>query len=181
MARKGRSKPDTRGPLQRLFDRQCAANDQSFLDVLTPEQFNSGRYASGFDGKGKATTTGRRYFRLTHLDRLHKNGKLTYEQHKAGEHYRELWDIGRYDAPRTSDYQRVRGSNVIEFTMPTRREDAREMWRAARREIQVRDVGFADRFLLRDDWPKVHHRASARNLATLRNVLDTLAVHFRFV
>lgn len=181
MGRGRAARRDMRGPLQRAYDNERAANDQSELDVLTPEQRASGLYASGFDEKGKAQSGGRRYFRLAHIDRLHRNGKLTYEQHQAGEHYRNLWDMGRYDAPKTMNLDPLRGSNIVQFTLPTRAQDARDLWRLARREIQMRDVGFADRLLLHDQWPKVHHRASLRNLTTLRNVLDTLAVHFRFV
>lgn len=181
MSRAGRKQVDRRGRLQRALDGVEAASAQSFLDVITPEQLASGNYATGFDTKGKAQTTGRRYFRLSHLDRLHKNGKLTYEEHQAGTHYRDLFEMGRYDCPRTSDYQRVRCGNVVSFDMSTRREDARDRWRAARKEIQMRDVGFADRFLLRDEWPSVHHRQLSKHLERLKSVLKTLGAHFGII
>lgn len=175
------AKRDVRGPLQRAYDNERAANDQAALDVLTPEQRASGLYASGFDEKGKAQTGGRRYFRLAHIDRLHRNGKLTYEQHQAGAHYRNLWDMGRYDAPKTMNLDPLRGSNIVQFSLPTKAQEARDLWRLARREIQSRDVGFADRLLLHDQWPPQSTKQRDRCMKTLRNVLDTLAVHFRFV
>jgi len=172
MARSNRKK-DTRGPVQRLYDAERVANDQSYLDVITPEQLQSGCYENHRGG--------RRFFRLTHLDRLHKNGKLTYEQHQAGTHYRNLWDLGRYDTTRTMDLDRVRGQELVTFTLPTRAQDARDQWRAARREVPKRMVGFTDRLLLRDEWPSVHHRQADRNLTQLRSVLDLLAFHFRLI
>lgn len=168
-----RPKKDNRGPLQRSLDNERVAGEQSFLDVLTPEQIASGDYAN--------ENGGRRYFRLRHLDRLHKNGKLTYEQHQAGAHYRELYDLGRYDSTRTADLTRIRGENVVHFTLPTKAQDARDQWHAARKEIQARYVGIADAFLIRDKWPKLHHRRQATHLTAIRCALDTLAAHFRYI
>lgn len=170
---RAKKKQDNRGPLQRAMDNERVANDQSFIDVLTPEQLASGDY--------EAKDKGRRYYRLQHIDRLHKNGRLTYEQHQAAAMYRDLYDAGRYDAPRTQDWTRVRGENVVNFTMPTKQQDARDRFNDARKEIPRKLVGFVDRLLLRNEWPKVHHRAAARNLTDLRNALDTLAAHFRFI
>ena len=164
-----RQRRDTRGPLQRTIDNEAVARDQSYLDVITPEQAASGQYANH--------NGGRRYFRLTHLDRLHRNGKLTYEQHQAGTHYRSLFELGRYDTPRTMDLDRIRGNNVVSFHLPSRQQQARDMWRDARQ--QLHDTGFADRFLLRDHWPPMRQHHRQRALSTLRNILDTLAHHFR--
>lgn len=170
---KAKRKIDNRTPLQRALDNERVANDQSYLDVLTPEQAASGDYES----KGG----GRRYYRKSHLDRLHDNGKLTYEQHAAGTMYRDLHEAGRYDAPRTQDWTKVRGPNVLNFTLPTSAQDARDRWHDARKEVPRDIVGFVDRLLLKGEWPQSRQqRHRDHYLATLRNGLDVLARHFRF-
>jgi hypothetical protein len=168
---RNRVKVDRRGPLQRVLDNAVTEEEQSYLDVITPEMSARGDYG--------AENKGRRYFRLRHLDRLHRAGRLTYEQHAAGDWYRTQWEAGRYDSSRTADWTRVRGENVVQFTLPTKAQQARDNWRSARSIIPVHLVGFADRFLLQDNWPKVHHRAMAHNLTDLRKVLDSLARHLR--
>ena len=54
---KARRRIDNRTPLQRALDNERVANDQSYLDVLTPEQAASGLY--------EAQNKGRRYFRTS--------------------------------------------------------------------------------------------------------------------
>jgi len=41
---KRKTKPDTRGPLQRVIDREAVANDQSNISVITPEMRAKGTY-----------------------------------------------------------------------------------------------------------------------------------------
>lgn len=169
---RARKKQDKRGPLQRSLDNERVANDQSYLDVITPEMAAKGCY--------NAESKGRRYFRTQHLDRLHRAGKLTYEQYEAGKMYRDLYEAGRYDSTRTADWTRVRGENVVTFTLPTSAQDSRDRWRDARKEVPIKLVGFLDRLVLRDDWPQSRQqRDRASYLTTLRNGLDVLVYHFR--
>lgn len=169
---RARKKHDNRGPLQRALDNDRVANDQSYLDVITPEMAAKGCYS--------AENKGRRYFRTQHLDRLHKAGKLTYEQYEAGKIYRNLYDAGRYDSTRTADWTRVRGENVVTFTLPTSAQDSRDRWHVARKEVPIKLVGFLDRLVLRDEWPQSRQqRVRASYLTTLRNGLDVLVYHFR--
>lgn len=171
MARSQRKSPDTRGPLQRSLDRIATDEAQSLIDVITPEQRAKGRY----EAHG-----GRRYFKVSHLDRLHRNGKLTYDQLQAGKWYRDHFDLGRYDKPASPDYTRVRGQNVVQFDLPSSTQDARDRWRAARKAFDHRDVGFMDRLLLRDEWPRFgQHRSREAMLTTLRHNLDRLAAYLR--
>jgi hypothetical protein len=142
---------------------------QSTLDVLTPEQAASGDYDD----------TGRRKFRLHMIDRLHRNNKLTYEQHAAGSWYRDQWDRGRYDNPRTSDPGRARGSNVLSF-IPVNQQRARDNWLEARTKWPTGMLGFMERLILRNELPKRHHRAMARDLAAIRAALDAMVKHLRY-
>ncbi len=172
MARGRRAKIDNRGPLQRALDNIAIEDAQSYLDVITPEMAAKGVYS--------AENKGRRYFRLRHLDRLHKAGKLTYEQHQAGDWYRTQWEAGRYDAARTADWTRVRGQNVVQFILPTNAQQARDNWRAARSLIPRQIVGFMDRFLLHDHWPTVRqHKDRGSNMVTLTTGLNLLASYLR--
>lgn len=171
MAR-AKTKRDTRGPLQRALDNIGIEEAQGFLDVITPEMARRGDYS--------AIAGGRRYYRLSHLDRLYRAKKLTHDQHEAGNWYRTQWDAGQYDSSRTADWTRMRGENVVSFTLPTRAQDARDRWREARSIFPARMVGFMDRFLLHDDWPRFYqHRDRSSNLATLRQGLDMLATYLR--
>jgi len=168
---KRKAKADNRGPLQRLHDNEQVQRDQSYLSVITPEMDAKGCYS--------AESRGRRYFRLRNLDRLHRNGKLTYEQHQAGAWYRDQWEMGRYDSTRTMDLTRTeRGSGAVGFS--ERIQDARDRWREARKQIPMRLVGFADRFLLHDEWPNpLQQRHRESNLSQLKEALNVLVVHLR--
>ena len=168
---KAKRKVDNRTPLQRALDNERVANDQSYLDVLTPEQAASGLY--------EAQNKGRRYFRTSHLDRLHKNGKLTYEQQQAGEWYRTQYAKCRYDSVKIANYgEAIAG--LPSFDIEERKQDARDLFREARMEIPGEIVGFMDRFLLHDRWPQ-SRKQSARNgyLTDVRNGLDALAKFLR--
>ena len=46
-----------KGPLQRRLDNEQIEKDQSFIDVLTPQQRASGEYASGFEENGNTQQT----------------------------------------------------------------------------------------------------------------------------
>lgn len=183
MAMKRGQRRDERGALQRLYDAQAVAEAQSQLDVLPAAQIamqveplpEYGPELRVFAPVDK----GRRYFRLQHIDRLHRNGKLTYEQHAAGTWYRDRYEAGRYDNPRTQDWTKVRGENVVNFTMPTIAQQAREQWRVARMHWPADMIGFMDRLLLRDELPRRHHRAAMRQLADIRRALDAMAKHLR--
>lgn len=161
------------GPLQRLYEAQRLAEEQSTIDVLTPEQRAKGCYTN--------QGAGRRYFRLRHVDRLHRNGKLTYEQHQAATWYRDQWDRGRYDNPTVSDYTRPRGENTPDPGLKSSQQMARDKWRVARTAWPADMVGFMDALLLRDRWPSVHHRERARTLDRVRGALDAMARHLRIL
>lgn len=175
---KSKHKPDTRGPLQRLIDKQVAANDQSKLLVLTPEQLASGDYDTMSGAK-----SGQRYFRTSHLDRLHRNGKLTWEQRQAGDWYRTKWAESRYDAVRTPNWeQEVWCSGASEIALYDASMAAREAFRRARGEIPADLVGFMDRLLLKDEWPQARQQRARNSYLTMtRNGLDALCRHLRYV
>ena len=52
--RKPKHKPDTRGPLQRLIDAEALRQEQSALDIITPEQ----RAKGGYDGAQRIVNRG---------------------------------------------------------------------------------------------------------------------------
>lgn len=183
MAR-GKNRIDNRGLLQRLYDDGIVANDQEHLNVLPSAQLTMRVDVSAGYGPERRlyapVDKGRRYFRLQHLDRLHRNGKLTYEQHAAGAWYRARWDAGRYDQPRTADYTKVRGENVVTFDLPVNAQQARDQWHAARSAISKNLVGMVDQLVIRDHWPRAnHHHGRKSNLAILIEGLNELALHLK--
>lgn len=158
------------------------------LDGPTPEQMGSGAYTQDFilyseDGRKylahvkQGVEIDGRLFKERHFDRLNKAGQWSNEQYRAGCWYRDTHERGRYDAPSTSDLLKVNGCvSSIELSYSDRQR-ARDRWRVARQSIPGDMVGFIDALLLRNRWPKVHHRQRARTLDKVRDALDALVWH----
>lgn len=91
MARK-KGKPI--GPIQRLYDREQVANDQSHLTVITPEQRAKGTYSEG------------RRIVNNHdpVARWKASGRLTQGQELAIELCVRLWNLAGRMAPVTARY-----------------------------------------------------------------------------
>lgn len=127
----------------------------------------------------KAATVKVRRFRSSHLDRLHKNGALSYQQWMAGEWYRNMHEEG-HPAPRvTAQYgHHVPGGEPNYGLARTDHQlQCRRMWLAAR-SVWTRDQqGYMDRFLVRDEMPRYGGNQKMRNLKFIRNALDILS-HF---
>jgi len=158
------------------------------LDGPTPEQIAKGGYVRedfihGETAKGVTTFVnhgheeGGRHFKTRHLDRLHKAGQFTDLQYAAGVWYRDQHDRCRYDQPQVCDLNRVQGGNVTR--MSDWKEIARDTWRSARLAIPADMVGFVDAMVLRNRWPKMHHRERFRTLDRVRGALDVLARHIQ--
>lgn len=118
-----------------------------------------------------------RVYRMHHLDRLKRAGEFTDEQYAAGEWYREQYAKGRYEQPKMANLHRVQGGNILSHNDWT--QIARDRWRAARMAFPADMLGFMDAFLLRNRWPKMHHRERFRTLSRIREALDALAHHIR--
>lgn len=88
---------DTRGPLQRILDRETVANDQSHLVVITPEQ------------RAKGTYTGERRIVNNHdpVQRWIASGRLSDTQQLAIAHVRRLWEIAGLERSITANYGMV--------------------------------------------------------------------------
>jgi hypothetical protein len=114
-----------------------------------------------------------RSFKSWHLDRLHKAGVFDDLQYAAGVWYRQMHERGRYESPKTSNYDSVGGGGAgVHITDAT--QFARDRWRAARTAIPSDMVGFMDRFLLRNGWPKMHHRQKFRTVARIKDALERI-------
>lgn len=96
---KRKTKPDTRGPLQRVIDREAVANDQSNISVITPEM------------RAKGTYQGERRIVNNHdpVARWIASGKLTEGQQLAIGHVRRLWEVAGLERPVTANYGLVVG------------------------------------------------------------------------
>lgn len=95
--RKARTKPDTRGPLQRVLDAERVANDQSVIAVITPEQ------------RAKGTYQGERRIVNNHdpVQRWIASGRLTESQQLAIGYVRRLWEIAGLQQLLTANYGHI--------------------------------------------------------------------------
>lgn len=150
----------------------------------TPERLAKEPDAAMETVKDEKTTAGTiivRRFRSTHLDRLHKNGKLSLQQWQAGEWYRNKHDEG-HPAPRvTAQYgHHVPGGEPSYGLARTEYQlRCRQDWLAARACWSREQQGFMDRFLVRDELPRYGGRKAMRNIAFIRDALDEMALYLR--
>lgn len=91
---KGRKRVDTRGPLQRAYDAERVAQEQSGLDVITPEQ------------RAKGTYTGLRQIVNNHdpVERWKASGKLSQPQQVVIEMCQRLWRLAGLEQRVTASY-----------------------------------------------------------------------------
>ena len=94
---KRKTKPDTRGPLQRVVDRERVANDQATLTVITDAQ------------RAKGTYVGERRIVNNHdpVARWIATGKLTEGQKLAIGYVRRLWELSGLRQAVTANYGHV--------------------------------------------------------------------------
>lgn len=115
-----------------------------------------------------------RQFKSWHLDRLHKAGVFDDLQYAAGVWYRQQHERGRYEAPKTSNLDSVGGGGGGGINVSDATQFARDRWRSARAALPDDMVGFMDAFLLRNRWPKMHHREKFRTVARMRDALERI-------
>jgi hypothetical protein len=160
------------------------------LIAPTPEQMLHGSYvaqfiiddATGLKGLVHVNEGGEingRLFKLRHFDRLNKAGCFTRDQYLAGKWYRDAYERGRYDQPQTSNLHRVQGSVGSSELVQGGTQNARDGWRAARMSWPSDMTGFMDALILRNSWPKMHHRERARTLSRICEALDCLSKHLQ--
>lgn len=177
MAARGKRKLKTPRPLP--------ANLPTGFDA-TPERLAKGEsdvveaLREGAERMGKA-----RRFRLSHLDRLHKSGALTWVQWQAGDHYRNAHQRSAFPLSVVASYgERVGAGDsptVFGFGLPRQEAQARarESYRAMRSQFLPQMVGFMDRLLIHDDLPRYGGRKAMHALADIRTQLDALAHYLR--
>lgn len=92
---KARKRVDTRGPLQRLHDDERVANDQTLIDVITPEM------------RAKGTYTGQRSTIVNNHDPVERwkaAQKLTQSQQVVIEMCQRLWNLAGLQQRVTASY-----------------------------------------------------------------------------
>ena len=120
-----------------------------------------------------------RLFKSMHFDRMEKAGQFSRDQYEAGVWYRYQYEMGRFDNPQMSNLFKIGGSVVSIMGPSERSQVARDRWRAARMALPADMIGFVDALLLRNSWPKMHHRVRFKTLDKLRDALDRLASFIR--
>jgi len=159
---------------------------QDRLDA-TPERLSKGDYSefvnpAEIDPNEQQISRVRR-FRIAHLDRLHRAGKLSLVQWYAGDWYRNTHHKCAFGAKVTGSYGERSTGGVQEAGLPRTEAQwrARQMFRQAREQWPQAMREHMDRFLLEDIYPKLSHRARDRDIAQMRNALDRLAMYLRMV
>lgn len=126
-----------------------------------------------------------RQFRSSHLDRLHRNGKLTYRQWLAGDWYRSTHDRCRFSLSVVSSYGERTGAGdhpgSFGYGLPRQEAQARarDDLRNARQQWSPAMQGFMGRLLVHDDLPRYGGRRAMHALTDIRSALDRLAEHLR--
>jgi hypothetical protein len=147
----------------------------SYERTFVPNPSGAGELAQvhvnrGFEQNG-------RLFKVRHLDRLHKAGKLSETQYAAGVWYRDQHDRCRYDRVRIMDPNRIVAGVVMGSA--DWQEMARDRFRTARAALPREMIGFVDRLVLHNRWPKMHQRERFRTIERLGAALDDLAIHIQ--
>lgn len=120
-----------------------------------------------------------RRFTLSHIDRLYRNEKLTWEQWYSADWYRTQYFMGAIGARVTGAYEPRTSGGEPSYGMPTteRQAAARRKWRTARDHIPPHMLGYIDRLVIHDELPRYAGRANARSIKQLADALDVLAFH----
>src|SRR3546814_11905093 len=105
-----------------------------------------------------------RRFRSSHLDRLHKNGRLSWRQFYAGDWYRNLHHRGRFGLQVVASYGERTTGGEIGYGLPRTEAqlNARRQFMEARKEWPLSMQGFMDRFLIQADMPRYGGRKAMR-------------------
>ena len=116
MAKRKTRTMDTRGPLQRLHDRQAVERDQAALSVITPEQ------------RAKGTYVGERRIVNNHdpVARWIALGRLTEGQQGAIRYVGRLWELSGLTQPLTANYGVSAGGGGCSELLAALEIDARE-------------------------------------------------------
>lgn len=172
---------DNKGPLQRIYDRDHA-NDDTPIDA-TPERLAK-EAASTLEevkgeGHGRRVHKTRRIASSAQIDRLHRAGVITEPQYQAADWYRTAHYSSFRQTGLVAAYGERTAVGDIDYGLPrdVRQVDWRARFRTARASMPDMLVGFVDRLVLHDDYPRFRGRARMKTLAELRLALDALAKH----
>lgn len=171
MARQ-RRKPKQRAqftpPLDATPERLAKGDDS---EIVNPAEI---------DDTEQAITLTRR-FRSSTLDRMHKNGKLTWVQWYAGDQYRNAHHRAAFSMSVVAAYGERTTGGECSYGLPRTESQlrARNFVKACRDQIPFEMRGFMDRLLVHDQMPKYGGRAAMRNLSQIRKALDQLAQWMR--
>lgn len=118
-----------------------------------------------------------RRFKSSHLDRLHRNGRLTWTQWYAGDWYRNQHARCSFALSVVASYQARTSASEVNYGLPRTEAQARarRLFMDARRAFPPHMIGFMERLLLHDDLPRYGGRAAMRNIGQIAQALDRLA------
>jgi hypothetical protein len=122
-----------------------------------------------------------RRLRSTMLDRLHKNGQISWHQWYAGDQYRNAHARAAMSPSVTAAYgeRTTVGECSYGLARTEAQARARDFMRQCRAQVPLDMRGFMDRFLIHDDLPRYGGKQYALTLRKIRTALDNLAMFMR--
>lgn len=163
MARKRKKVQQPRDHIDATPER-LAKGDHS--EMVNPAEIDSAEQPIGLT----------RRFKTSHLDRLHRNERLTWTQWYAGDWYRTTHARCGFSGSVVAGYgERTTGGEISYGLARTERQaQARDLFRAARSHWPRDMIGFMDRFLIHDELPRYGGREAARRISRIGEALDQL-------
>lgn len=148
---------------------RLAKGDES--EFVNPAHIDSGEQPIGLT----------RRFRASHIDRLHRNGKLTWVQWYAGDWFRNEHHRARFGLAVVASYGERTSAGENSYGLPRTEAQlrARRNVMAARAEFPPHMIGFMERLLIHDALPKYGGNQHMKQLTDIRKSLDALALWLR--
>ncbi len=165
---KKRGRKVVRASVQRMLDatpERLAKGDE--FEFVNPAKIDSDEQPIGLV----------RRFRSSHLDRMHRGGRIGWAQWYAGDWYRNQHQRCCFALSVVSSYGERSSNSEPSYGLPRSQAQAsaRQAFRQARLRFAIVDQSFMDSLLLHDELPTYGGRASLRNVRRVRAALDRLA------
>jgi hypothetical protein len=119
-----------------------------------------------------------RRFGTSHIDRLYRNGRLTWTQYYAGTWYRDQHERCSFALSVVGSYGARTSASEPSYGLPRTEAQARarQLYMKARRAFPITMLGFMERLLIHDELPRYGGSAAMKNVRQIAAALDQLAI-----
>ncbi|HEX8257004.1 MAG TPA: hypothetical protein VF589_05180, partial [Allosphingosinicella sp.] len=153
-------------PTDERIGQASAGGEQ--LEWVNPAEIDSAEQAIGLT----------RRFKSSHLDRLYRNGKLSWVQWYAGDWYRNQHARCSFALSVVASYGGGTGGGEPSYGLPRTEAQlrARQLYMEARCALPAPMLGFMERMLIHDELPRAYGgKQRMRSTARIAAALDALA------